>query len=148
MCIRDRLCTEQEFSKHFVDFVKRILVVFRGNAAVECSFSFNKEFLVENLQEHSLIAQRSEHDFVKNFSKVTDICISKDMITAFKNASYNRVEALKEKKEAEDSARKRKRELQNEINTLHAKKKEALDTLTYTEREIEMYDRELKKLEK
>ena len=143
-----KLCTEQECSKHFVDFVKRILVVFHGNAAVERSFSFNKEFLVENLQEHSLIAQRSVHDFIKNFSKVTDICISKDMITAFKNASYNRVEALKEKKAAEDSARKRKRELQNEINTLHAKKKEALDTLTYTETEIEMYDRELKKLEK
>lgn len=37
--------------------MKKILIPFRGNAAVERSFSFNKEFLLENLQEDGLIAQ-------------------------------------------------------------------------------------------
>lgn len=47
-------------------FVQRILTCFHGNAAVERSFSFNKGFLVENLQEKSLIAQRSVHDHINS----------------------------------------------------------------------------------
>lgn len=46
-------------------FIQQILVCFHGNAAVERSFSFNKMFLVENLQEKSLVAQRSIHDHIR-----------------------------------------------------------------------------------
>jgi hypothetical protein len=57
-----------DISNKFKMFVKRILVCFHGNAAVERSFSFNKNFLIENLQEKSLVAQRSLHDHINALS--------------------------------------------------------------------------------
>lgn len=39
-------------------FIKQILVLFHSTAVVERSFSNNKEYLVENLLEQSLVAQR------------------------------------------------------------------------------------------
>lgn len=50
----------------FKTFVQRILLCFHGNASVERSFSFNKHFLVENLHEKSLVAQRCLHDHIKS----------------------------------------------------------------------------------
>ena len=60
-------------------FVQQILVLFYGNAAVEHSFSFNKEFLVENIQEMSLIAQRIVHDTVLASGGVDEVLIMKKM---------------------------------------------------------------------
>ena len=57
------LCKEKNSSNNFIEFIKKLLILYPGNAAVERSFSFNKEFLVENLEENSLIAQRAAHDF-------------------------------------------------------------------------------------
>jgi len=45
-------------------FVQQMLSLFHGNAAVERSFSINKECLVENLLEDSLVAQRVVYDAV------------------------------------------------------------------------------------
>lgn len=45
-------------------FIQLILVCFHGNAAVERSFSFNKNFLIENLEENSLVAQRHLHNHI------------------------------------------------------------------------------------
>lgn len=80
-----------------MDFVYRILVLFHRNAAVERSFSFNNKFLVENLDEQSLVAQRSVHDFVMNEynGKVAKIVITKEMICSFKSANSRRIKALK-----------------------------------------------------
>lgn len=79
------LCKKFECSDEFTDFVQRILVLFHENAAVERSFSYNKNFLVENLSEKSLIAQRSVHDFILNNNNgdIKNIEITKEMITAF-----------------------------------------------------------------
>jgi len=40
------------------DIVKIFLVLSHGQASVEWGFSVNKEIEVENLHEHSLVAQR------------------------------------------------------------------------------------------
>nr|CAD7441523.1 unnamed protein product [Timema bartmani] len=45
-------------------FTKKILVFFHRNAAAERNFSINKEYLVENLHEDSLIDQRVNYDAV------------------------------------------------------------------------------------
>lgn len=58
----------EDVGKHVAYFIKMILVCFHGNAAVERSFSFNKNFLVENLTEKSLVAQRRLHDHINNLS--------------------------------------------------------------------------------
>lgn len=50
--------TEENVSLALVKFMQKICVLFHGNAAVERSFSINKDCLVENLLERSLVAQR------------------------------------------------------------------------------------------
>ena len=56
LCNRVQLCTQQKSSDKLIDFIKRTLIFVHGNAAIERSFSFNSNFLVENLQENSLSA--------------------------------------------------------------------------------------------
>jgi hypothetical protein len=63
-------------------FIQQILIMFRGYAAVERSLSFNKEYLVENLSEESLISQRLVHDVVLAHGGVTQVPITKAMIQA------------------------------------------------------------------
>lgn len=46
--------------------VKLLLILSHGQATVERGFSVNKEVMVENLKEHSLIAQRVIHDHVQS----------------------------------------------------------------------------------
>lgn len=52
-------------SKRLEDFFKCIFIIFPTNAEVERRFSTNEECLVDNLQNDSLIAQRSVYDHVK-----------------------------------------------------------------------------------
>lgn len=137
------LCTEQQCSSSFRKFIKTILLFFHGNAAVERDFSYNKEFLVENLQEESLIAQRSLHDYLMRFEKVTDVPIDKNMIISFKSSSSKRVEALKQKRENEDSAKKRKRELSEKIQILKMKRQEAEENVTNSQKDIDAIEKEL-----
>ena len=93
-------------------FYKKNIVLFHGNAIVERSFSFNKEFLVENLSNESLVPQRSVHDYIKSVGKITVIKINRSMISEFKSSSSKRLDALNNKKESEDTLKKRKREVQ------------------------------------
>lgn len=58
--------TQLEVNPKLKKFVQSILVCFHGNAAVERSFSFNKNFLVENMTDKSLVAQRALHDYVNS----------------------------------------------------------------------------------
>lgn len=127
-------------------FFKIILVFFHGQADVERSFSFNKQFLVENLQEDSLIAQRSVHNFLEKLEKIKDVVITKDMILAFKSSSAGRIEALKTKQEQEDLLKKRKRELSFEIREVKSQQQEADEALIAAQNEIIACKKKLQKL--
>lgn len=52
------------FSANMGKFLRIILSLSHGNAGLERGFSVNKECLVENLSEESLVAQRQIHDAV------------------------------------------------------------------------------------
>lgn len=145
-----KICNEQKSSNNFIDFVKRTLILFHGNAAVERSFSFNNEFLVENLTEQSLISQRCVHDFIinSNNGNVKDIQITKEMIAAFKSSSANRTQALKEKRENESDEKRRKRKLEEEAAELKLKKKEIEKCITDNKKNLVDYEKKLKELEK
>ena len=54
----------------FFDLLKILLVLSHGQASVERGFSVNKEIEVENLPEHSLVAQRTICDYVEVVSGV------------------------------------------------------------------------------
>ena len=47
-----------DLSKPFKDFVKSVLIMFHGNAEVERGFNINKECLLTNLHEKSIVAKR------------------------------------------------------------------------------------------
>jgi hypothetical protein len=109
-------------SAHLISFVCQILTLFHGNAAVERSFSINKECLVENLHEDSLIAQRAVHGALMSVGGIASMSITKPMILAVRNASAKRVEALT-KKETEHKAQANKlKRIALEIKELEAKK--------------------------
>lgn len=55
-------------SNDLIEFMKMIFILFHGQAPVERSFSVNKECLVTNLEEDSLVAQRLVFDHVKTIN--------------------------------------------------------------------------------
>lgn len=69
------------------------------------------------------------------------------MISAFKNSSAKRREALEEKRKHEDEKKSQKRKIREESQILKSKRQRALETLDLTRQEIDSYDRELKKIE-
>ena len=124
-------------------FVCQILTIFHGNAAVERSFSINKECLVENLLEESLIGQRIVYDAVSSVGGVAAVDIPKAMIHAVRNASAKRVECEKKKVNDETVAANKRKRIAAEIKLLEAKKARIVQT---SREEAEAVNEELKKL--
>lgn len=98
----------------FLKFVKIILILSCGNAALERGSSGNKDCLVENQAEASLIAQRIVYDKIKSCGGIKKVEITKASIQYAREAhsaylDANRVknfEAEQEKKEKETRKRK------------------------------------------
>ena len=65
-----------------LDIVKILLVLSHGQATVERGFSVNKEIEVENLHEHSLVAQRIICDHLKAVGGVLNVPITKKLLAA------------------------------------------------------------------
>ena len=59
--------------------IKLSLIFSHGNATVESGFSVNKDLLVENLHEQSLIAQRRVEDAIRSFGGIKNIPICQQM---------------------------------------------------------------------
>lgn len=122
---------DQEGVEDFEDlkfFIQIVLTLSHGNAAVERGFSINKECIIENLQEESLVALRQIYDGVSAEGGVESVEINKALIHSVKNAHArytehleNKRKALKEKSEKENEkkkALKEKRELEAEKEKL------------------------------
>ena len=67
--------------------VKDILVLSHGQASVERGFSVNKEIMTDNMQQKTLIAQRTIADHLRCVGGAGNICITKGL---FLNASSAR----------------------------------------------------------
>lgn len=119
----------------FTDFVKKILLLFHGNADVKRGFSINKDCLANNMTEASLIAQRSTYSALHKVNLET-FKVNKSLFNYCKNTSARRKEHLHVQKMQEvDKGNERKvnkgnvLELENKrkaIKQLHA---EELDTI-------------------
>ena len=93
------------------DIVKILLVLSHGQASVERGFSVNKEIEVENLQEHSLVAQRIICDHLKAVGGVLSVPITKKFLAtaASSRQKYERHQGTKrDKKKTDEEQRKRK----------------------------------------
>ncbi|KAJ8887333.1 hypothetical protein PR048_013548 [Dryococelus australis] len=78
-----------------LNFVKKVLILSHGNASVERGFSVNKELVVENQAQKSLVAQRQVYDGVVTSGGLHDLKVCKKMIHCARNAGGLYGEALR-----------------------------------------------------
>ena len=94
--------------------LKYVLVLPHGNADVERGFSVNSSVVTEDrpqLTELTISSLRFVKDYVKNCGSVTNVVISKDMITAARGAHQKYVQRIADEKEEEE---KRLQQLQED----------------------------------
>lgn len=127
---------------------KLILTLSHGNASVESGFSINKDILVENLHETSLIALRTTYDSIKAIGGVTSVPITSEMIQ-YARLSRNRYHlALEEKNEHKEKEKRldnEKKRMKDQIKILQMKKAKLTIELDTKSKTIEEEIYELKK---
>ena len=127
---------------------KIVFTLSHGQADVDWGFSVNKELLVENLQQTSLISQRLICDYVSNFSKpIPEIPLTNEMLKSCQLAHSRYVVALEKKRNATVSREKSlKWKLKLEEIAEVKEKKRALEAaIKNFETDIEEYSLKLKK---
>jgi len=129
-------------------FLKKIFILFHGNAAVEREFSINKECISENMKEDSLIGQRHVWSAINAAGGTKEVNISKTMIHAVRNARSYYHEALEQAKK-EDQEKQRFAENQKRANEqLKELKEKRRRLLESAMKETEAIDEEMSKLQK
>ena len=112
--------------------LKLVFTSSHGQSSIERGFSINKEHLVENLQEGSLIALRiiNDHMFANNLTPI-NINISKEMMTNVKFARQRYMAALGERKKLQivDLKSRKRKQLAEEIEVISKKKKELISSI-------------------
>ncbi|XP_030585845.1 uncharacterized protein LOC115780670 [Archocentrus centrarchus] len=96
---------------HLWRVLKLVLVLSHGQASVERGFSVNKEVMVENLKEHSLIAQRIIIDHVNHIGGLLNIVYTKELLlsaAAARQKYHIYLDEQKRLKHDEQKAQKRK----------------------------------------
>ena len=68
-----RLMRANKQYEHLWTVTRKLLVLFHGQAAVEAGFSVNKDILVENFHEDSVVAQRVVFSAIQYYS-ITMVC--------------------------------------------------------------------------
>jgi len=105
---------EEHYSELW-DVIKFCLILSHGQATVESGFSVNKQMLVENLSEDTLVAKRRVHEAVQAAGGLQQITITPSMMTSVRAARaryHEYLDSEKEKKvvQATEASRKRKQE--------------------------------------
>ena len=109
----------------FAEIMKIVLTLSHGQASVERGFSVNKNLLVENLQESSLIAQRRVVDYMDaNCYEPYNFPMKKDLIQSVRNSykKYSQSVAEKRKENVQKEKQKKAQPLSSEISSLEKKK--------------------------
>lgn len=105
--------------------VKLVLILSHGNASVESGFSINKDMLVENLHESSLVSLRTVYDSIKANEGILNIDITPDMLRYARSARSAYHQALEDKKKCEVKEKNElceKRKAKAQIKVLESKK--------------------------
>ena len=98
------------YYKSFSHVLKIVLTLFHSQVDVERGFSLNKQLVVENMSEISLIAQRfvKDHMLLKDYHP-HDMPIAKELIQSFRNSNAAYKKVLNQKRESEKKAEKDQR---------------------------------------
>lgn len=118
-----------------------LLVLSHGQASVERGISINKEIIVENQKEHSLIAQRLIVGHVRSVGDVTKVSLTKELLMSVSSArqryqSY--LDDIKRANEKQKSVQKRKA-LGDELDELKRKKARIHQDITALEKSADEY---------
>ncbi|KAE8742180.1 hypothetical protein FOCC_FOCC012266 [Frankliniella occidentalis] len=119
------LLKDKEECKTLYKFLREVLILSHGQAFVERGFSINKEIIVENQLDESLVAQRLVYDGVVSAGGVSSITVDKSMILSFRNARDRYGTALEKRREGEREEVERlksKRVTADRLSELKAKK--------------------------
>ena len=93
-----------EVREDLKNLVRQVLCLMHGQAAVERGFNVNKEILIANLQQKSLIAQRMVHDAICATGKpLTEFEISSSLMQAVRNSSRLYKEDIERKRKLDKS---------------------------------------------
>ena len=98
-----------------------------GQSTVERGFSNNKEMELENLKEHTIIAERLVCDHVRNVGGILNIELSKPLLFSakFSRQRYERyLEDERTKKKTQKEQSKRKSLLERKLTRLKRRKEE------------------------
>lgn len=108
------------------DLMKLVLVLSHGQASVERGFSINKEMVVENQKELSLVAQRLIVDHVRSVGGVTKVNITKELLMSAAGARQKYHAYLDEQKRVTEkkTVDLKRKALNDELHDL--KKKRAI----------------------
>lgn len=112
-------------------FLKKVLILSHGNADLERGFSVNRECLIENQMEQSLVAQRQIYDAINVAGGVQNIPITKSLIHAARNAHARYQESMEQKKKQiiiEETTHAEKRAYALELRELEHKKRELVES--------------------
>ncbi|XP_072562663.1 uncharacterized protein [Paramormyrops kingsleyae] len=93
------------------DFCQKLLLLSHGQASVERGFSINKEVETENMQEHTIVAQRLICDYVAMHGGITQVPLTKELMASVGAARSKYRLFLDEEritKEKESQSQKRK----------------------------------------
>lgn len=124
------------------DLIKHLLTLSHGQGAVERGYSINKDMLVENLQERSLVALRMVQDAVAG--QPLHEVLPRNLVAHCKGARMRYVQYLEdEKKKKDQTANERKRkDLHQEIANVNAKRQKIMHSIETMQKEAdEMADR-------
>ena len=123
----DCLFAEHIYDAGYQELWHIVLIVLKlghGNAQVESGFSVNKDLLVPNLQQRSLVALRRVYDSIKGLNPAS-ITVSQEMMKYARNA-HSRYESAKIRdRENRSVAQKRaleKKALSKELKKLQSKR--------------------------
>ena len=76
----DSLAKKDEY-RHLWGIVRVVLLLSHGQATVERGFSTNKETMVDNMAEHTLIGKHVVKDFLSSTGcKVTDVNVTPQLL--------------------------------------------------------------------
>jgi len=120
--------------------VKLILIFSHGNAFVEGGFSVNRELLIENLGEESLVALRRVWDGIQYAGGETGVEVNQAMLRYARGSHARYKDYLQKKKDEEDDAQQLSRYEREEKK----RKKKELEEL---EKERELLQEKQKQIE-
>lgn len=125
---------ESHNSALLIKFLKMIFCLSHGNAFLERGFSINRECIVENLSEKSLIAQRIIYDAIANCEGgLEKLNIDSEFIRFVKNSRSQYESALKSQRiniSNETEKLKKRKLIQLELKELEETKKKMLESVS------------------